>query len=580
MSYRVLAPSDTGSKFVILEITDIAGVNTRDKSMSRPPDQFHNLQNILLKGRGFEKRAGSQPKGAFMPGDSVSSLGFLETDSGITPLAMVDSSLFKFVSGSWIQGDKMDYTADRFASIVTMTTKSGSSLDSGTTTSGTTPYLIEDTAQTWTPGEHIGRCVVIRGEVKLITDNTTAILFLGDKLNSDTASFYQSQAYNIYAVAPHAFIANGVDSVQKYDLTTTTPIDGTHVSGGKAFPIFSFLSTHQGRLVASTGTGNNNDRIFLTDQGIGENITLDTNLNINVNFFNDGDAVTAHGSLPLSNGSTLLVAKTRSVHAVDGTNILNYISRPVFDNVGCIAPKTFKIMGGNAFFLSHLGVMSLGNSEGQRGLLDSPLPISDDIQDEIDAFSYEDKQAACAEFHENRYYFQVGNKAWYYDIEASLRQQRHIWVPLSFPYAFNDIKEIDGDLYGGRQTSGQVYTILTDTKDGTTNVSMVMETSDITLPGISNMWVDRFEISAEEELSTILKLQISYDGSDFGPIVNNALDNANKVYSFPIGVRCKSFKLRLSETGSQTPSRIHLPIRIFLAVSDFGDGGSKQSSLS
>jgi hypothetical protein len=578
--YRVLSPSESGSRFTIIEIMDIAGVNTKDKSLSRAPDEFAKLQNILLEKRGWEKRSGSSTFGSAQSGNEVAALGFLEQNSGVTPLMIVNATLYKYVSNAWAASDKSDYTPDLFASIVTMTSKSGSSLDSGTTTAGSTPYYLEDTNQTWTPGEHTGRCVVIQGEVKLITDNDETKLFLGDKLNSDTDADYQSQAYNIYAVAPFAFIANGTDAVQKYDLTTHTPIDGTHVSGGRALPVFNFLSVHQGRLVGSKGSGNDNDRVFLMDQAIGENMTTDTNLNINLNFFNDGDSVVAHGSLPVGNGSVLLVAKHRSVHAIEGTNILNYTSRPVLSSVGCIAPKTFKIFGSNAFFLSHLGVMSIGNAEGQRSILDDPLPISEPIQDEIDALTDEEKANACGAFHNNRYYLQIGDNAWYYDLEASLRQQRHVWVDLDFPYAFNILTEIDNVLYGGRQTNGQAYRILSGTKDGTTNVVMQLESADISFPGVPNMWVDRIEVTGEPELSTVLRLQCAFDGGSYEGVVTQALDNQNYVYRFNIGKRCKSFRFRIAETGSQNPVRLHLPIRIFVAVSDFGEAASKQSSLS
>ena len=579
MTSRLLSPSDTGSAFAILEISEFSGLNTRDKGMSRTPDEASSLKNIILKGRGFEKRAGSAVFGAAQTGSKVVGLGALTQDSGVTPLMMVNQTLFKYVSSAWAAGDKTNYTANLDTSIVTMTTKSGSSLDSGTTSSGTTPYLIEDSSKSWTPGQHIGRCVLILGEVKLITDNTSTILFLGDKLNGDTASVYQTIAYSIFAVAPFAFIANGTDAVQKYNLTTTTPIDGTHVSGGKALPLFKFLSTHQGRMVGSTGTGDKNDRVFFTDQGIGENMTVDTNLNINLNFFNDGDEVSAHGSLPLANGSALLVTKTRSVHAVEGTNILNYASRPVFSSVGCIAPKTFKILGTNAFFLSHLGVMSIGNSEAQRGVLDDPLPISLPIQEEIDALTTAQKTNACAQFFGNRYYIQIGSRCWYYDLEQSLRQQRHVWLNGTFPYGFNIFAEIDGAFYGGNQLSGQAYTILTGTQDGSTNVTMQWESSDISIPGMPSVWVENVEITAEESASTMLRLQIATDGGSYGSIIGHALDNESRVYVFPIRKYCKNFRLRLTETGSETPVRIHLPIRVYYGSSEYGESGSKDSSL-
>lgn len=587
MTYVILPPQQTGSKFTIIEVQEMAGLNTRDKTLARMPDEFSKLTNVTLKGRGLEKRGGSDVLGSVQDGDFVSAFSSLEQDSGTTLLMMVKNTLYKFVGGNWTPSDKTDYAQDLPASIVTMTSKSGDSVASGTTTAGTTPYYIEDSGQTWTTGQWIGYCVVIRGEVKLITDNDATNLFVGDKLNSDSNAFYQGQDYDIFAVAPFVFIANGTDFVQKYNLTTTTAIDGTHVTGGRPLPKFNFLSVHQGRLVGSIGTGNNNDRIFLMDQGIGENMTTDTNLNININFSNDGDEVVAHGSLPLPGGSLLLVAKNRSIHAVEGTNILNYTSRPIFTDVGCVAPKTFQIYGARAIWLSQRGVISVGKDTEYlnaytRSLLisDEALPISFPIQDEIDAFSDEEKANATADFFNHRYYLQIGSRAWYYDIEQTNLQKRNVWVDLNFPYSFNIIKEVDLVLYGAGQTSGQAYTLFTGNKDRSENVIMEIESSDIYLPGLPNAWIDRVEITAEKELSTVLRLQVATDGGSYGNVITNTLNRNDYVYTFKIGVRCKSFRIKITENGSQNPVRIHLPMRIFLNVSEFGDPGTKQSSLS
>lgn len=587
MTYTVLPPQQTGSKFTIIQVQEIAGLNTRDKSLTRMPDEFLSLQNIVLKGRGFSKRPGSTTFGTAQVGNSVAAIGALTQDSGDTPLMMVGQTLYKYVSGAWAASDKTNYTADLASSIVTMTSRSGSSLDSGTSSSGSTSYFVEDTSKTWTPGQWIGHCIVIQGEVKLITDNTATIVFLGDKLNSDDNTAYQSKAYTLYAVSPFAFIANGTDFVQKYDLTTTTPIDGTQVTNGKPLPKFSYLSVYQGRLIGSTATGDNNDRVFMMDQAIGENITTDTNLNVNLNFFNDGDGIVAHGPLPLPSGSLLLVAKNNSIHAVEGTNILNYTSRPIFTDLGCIAPKTFQIYGARAIWLSQRGVVSVGKDQEYlnaytRALLisDEALPISFPIQDDIDAATDQERANATAAFVDHKYYLQIGTKCWYYDLEQTNLQKRNVWVDLSFPFAFNVIQDIDQIIYAGRQTSGQAYKLFTGTKDVATKVVMSIETADISLPGTPNVWLDRVELSSEAENSTVLKLQVSVDGGDYGDVITNTLNRADHVYTFKLGVRCKSFRLKITENGSQSPVRIHLPIQIYVNVSEFGDSGTTQNSLS
>lgn len=575
----VEAPAaDRGNNFDVMEIMEIAGVNGRDRDLSLQNDEFNSLQNVILKGRGLEKRGGTPLLGVAQSGNKVVGLGHHESDDGITPLMMVNQTLYKYVASAWTASDKTDYTADLDAVLLRFNSKaSGSATDSGTSTSGSTTYLIEDTSQTWTPGEFQGFCVVIEGEVKYIADNTEVTLILGEKLNSNIDSDYQSKSYEIYPLTPHVFILNGTDGVQKYDLTDTTAIDGTHVTSGKALPNAKVGCVHQGRMALATGTGDDNDRLFLTDVGVGENVTTDTNLNINLQFFNDGDNIVNLGSMPLAEGSACVVAKTESVHVIEGDNILNYTSRSIVEREGCFAQKSFATGRGTAFMLGKNGkVISLADT-GQ-GPLSDPLPISRAIQDDIRALSETVQQNACAVVYDNKYFLRVGDLMWYYDIEQSLAQNRHVWVDMLYDSGdldFNVLAVVNDALYAGSASSGQAYTMFSGDDDNGEPIEMVIDSGDVTLPGRPHFWVERVEIMADSSPSTVFAFQFLTDGGSFGAVQSATLDATDSRYVFNVQKRCRSFRYRISELGTESAARIILPIRIFYRRGESGEDGTK-----
>lgn len=577
VNYVEASAVDRRRNFDVMEITEVAGINTRDEDLSLLADEFNSLQNVILRGRRLEKRSGVDVFGAEQTGNEVAGIGHHESDSGITPLMMVGSTLYKYVDGAWTASDKTNYSSDLDTTILRFNSKSGSSVVTGTTSSGSTTYLLEDTSKTWTPGQFQGYCVVISGEVKYIADNTAVTLILGEKLNSNIDSDYQSKSYAIYALTPHAFVLNGTDSVQKYDLTTTTAINGSHVSGGKSLPIAKVGCVHQGRMWLATGQGDDNDRVFLTDVGVGENITTDTNLNINLQFFNDGDNIANLGSMPLSEGSACVVAKTESVHIVEGDNILNYTSRPVVDREGCYAQKSFATGRGTAFMLGKAGkVISLADT-GQ-GPLSDPLPISRAIQQDIAAHTDAEQQDACGVVYDNKYFLRVGDTMWYYDIEQSLSQNRHVWVDAQYIVGalnFNCLAVINEALYGGSASAGQAYTMFSGNDDNGSDIEMVIDSGDISLPGRPHFWVERMEIMAEQQADTVLAFQCKIDGGDWGPVQSATLSRTDNRYVFNVQQRCKSFRYRICESGSEEAAKIILPIRIFYRRSDSGEDSTK-----
>jgi len=575
MAYTIVPPA-IDDQFECLEISRIGGLNTRDHPLSLGPDEFTALTNVFTEGRGFEKRLGLADYGTEQGTDKkVVGLNFYEDDTnGIIPLMVSDQTLYKYVSSAWAASDKTDLTTALDTQIIPFHSKSGASLTSGTSTGGSTAYQLEDSGAAWTEGQYQGFCVVCAGEVKYIADNDATTLILQDKFNSDKDADYQSKAYNIHAVAPHSFIMNGTDAVQKYDTTTTTAIDGTHITAGKSLPIASVGAVHHGRMWLAAGKGDDNDRLFITDEGMGENITTDTNLNINIQFENDGDSVVAIGSAPLSTGAVMVSAKKRSVHLTEGDNILNYTTRPVIRGDGCIAKKSFATGRGTAFMLGEKGVFSI--SDLGTAPLNDPLPISRDIQPTIDALSAAQKADACGAVHDNKYWLAIGGNMWYYDMEESLIQNKHVWCDAGIDAVnFNVMSVIDNKLYAGDDTKGQVYEFLTGNQDDGENIEMVISSGRFSLPSRPHMWIDRIELMAERETSTVISMQHATDGGALGTLTNKTLSNVNNRYVFNINKRCYDFNWKLTETGSNTAARIYYPIRIFFARGSTGEDGSK-----
>ena len=580
-----IAPHDNSAvdpkgDFSVAEIFAVRGMNTNDSPMSLNTEEMTVFNNFELGPRYIRRRPGSALLGTD-PGSitKVIGLGHLEQDSGNTLLFLGNNGdLYKYSSGSWSVSDKTNYDITNDANIVTFTSKSGASLESGTSTSGTTKYIIEDSSKTWVPGAYKNRCVVIRGETKFILDNTVTTLYLSDRLNRDTDSDYQTQAYNIYAVSPFAFIANGVDYVQKYNLTTHVPLDGTHVTSGEALSLFRYLAQHQGRLWAARGIANDNDRVFISDQAIGEQFTKDTNLNVNLALLNDGDEVTGIASLPLREGSVLLVTKNESVHSVEGTTVLDYAVHARFSKSGCIAPKTLKVSGRSAFMLGFDGVLRF-SGDGTSDLLQKPIPISEPIKGDLDDFSEAQKRAACAEVWNNKYHLCIGTSMYVYDIVESIRREQHIWSKYTFPWSFHVLHAMGNSLYGGSATSGQVYQLFTtDNDDSDARIFATLETPWITFPGAPTGILDRVELMVdpdEAEDECVFRIAVAVDGGSYGTWITATIDEALGVYKFLIKETGTMFKIKLLDNFEDDPLRIAMPIRLFYSIGSFGPRDTK-----
>src|SRR3990167_3311083 len=566
-----IAPHDNAAvqpddDFSVAEIFAIRGINTNESPLSLNTEEMTVFRNFILGPRHMKRRKGSALVGTDPGGTKIIGLGHLEQDSGNTLLMLNDlGDLYKYSGGSWTVSDKTNYDVTNEANIISFTSKSGSSVENGTSSSGTTKYILEDASKSWTPGAYRNKCVVIRGETKFILDNTATTLFLSDRLNNDLDSYYQTQAYNIYAIAPFAFIANGVDYVQKYNLTTHVPLDGSHVTSGEAIPVFRYITPHQGRMWGARGLGNDNDRVFAGDQAIGEQFTKDTNLNVNLALLNDGDEVTGIISLPLRDGSVLLVAKNESVHSVEGTTILDYAVHSRFTKGGCIAPKTLKVSGRSAFMLGFDGVLRF-SGEGTADLLQKPIPISEPIASDLAAVAEATRRLACAEVWDNKYFLCVGTTMYIYDIVESIRREQHIWSTLEYPWTFNELHAMGNALYAGSSTTGQVYQLFTGNDDNGGRITATMETSWVTFPGGPCGILDRIEIPADENSAVTLRVAVAVDGGDYGTWITATLDQDLGIYKILIKETGTMFKIKLLDNYTGTPVRIAMPLRLFYSI--------------
>lgn len=575
-----IAPHDNSAvepsqDFSVAEIYAIRGMNTHESPLSLNTEEMTVFKNFVLGPRHMKRRLGASVYAADPGGiTSILGLGHLEQDSGNTLLMLGNNgTLYKYSTG-WTASDKTNYDVTNDANIITFTSKSGDSVENGTTSSGTTKYILEDAAKTWTPGAYRNKCVVIRGETKFILDNTETTLFLSDRLNNELDSYYQTQAYNIYAVAPFAFVANGVDYVQKYNLTAHVPLDGTHVTNGEALQKFRYITSHQGRLWAARGLGDDNDRVSISDQAVGEQFTKDTNLNVNLSLLNDGDEITGIASLPLLEGSVLLVTKNGSVHSVDGSTILDYTITQKFTRGGNIAPKSLRVSGRSAFMLGYDGVLRF-SGDGSSDLLQKPVTISEAINSDLAAVSEATRRLACAEVWDNKYFLCVGSTMYMYDIVESIRREQHIWSELEYHWSFNQLHVMGNSLYAASSSSGYVYQLFTGNNDDGQRISASMETGQITFPGAPSGYIDRIEIMADESASVVLRLAYSKDGGSYGTYLTATLDQDLGIYRFLIKERATSFKFKMIDNATGTPVRIAMPIRIFYSVESFGPRETK-----
>ena len=169
---------------------------------------------------------------------------------------------------------------------------------------------------------------------------------------------------------------------------------------------FTSITSHTNRLFGFGVSGQPDDALWASDILDGETWNTTTN-QIRIGG-HSGDPIRALHSWHNFN---LLVFKERSVYIVNTDPSLliaaNWWIKKVSDRVGCIARRTVAQVGGDCFFLSRFGVMSVGQiMEGAQTIVE-PQPISTPIRDWIDKINWSKANTSCATFWNNRYLLSV-----------------------------------------------------------------------------------------------------------------------------------------------------------------------------
>jgi len=439
-------------------VQDRSGVEVDDK-------EFYDLTNVRNNNlEGLCERKGAVK--VFSQTHTGSATGTLAVhtfvdDSGTKTYIKIDDTgkTYKSTGSSWseITASAPTFTnANTF--VVTMSTKDTGSANStsGTTTSAT-PTGITDTGETETLNEHVGRCLTVNNEIKLVTGNTAAEVFIAEKFDEEPSA----DSYTINPRAQEFFVANGTD-FYKCDGTTFTNLSTSNF----AYP-FEIIEAHQGRLFGCVGT-----RLHWSDLGIGEHFSR--------NAWRDFQTpIQAVKSI----GNVLVVYERDRVTTVFGDNPDNFFFQEVLGSIGTTSPKSVANYHGlYQFFLNEsLGVVVLSTkSLAPEGQPDEPFSISRDyISDDITGQSAANLQACVGEVDEDHYHLCIDNDWYVLNVKASGKTgfKKWIWTKDDRPDAMDAqvLGHFDQKFVSGPQDDGQVYEIETGTDDDGTAISTTIE---------------------------------------------------------------------------------------------------------
>ncbi len=374
-------------------------------------------------------------------------------------LKLNGANLFKSTGGAWSSVGSSFTDADAFFATA-YTRKTGASADAtGTATSGTSTSIVNSGAS-MTPAAHVGKVIVINGETKLISANDATTIFVSERLDKVPAS---GDSYSIYPRQQEAFFANGTD-FYKTDGSTNTRIDNSNY----AFA-FTGVEVHGNRLM-----GWKKNRLHWADSGVGEHFSR----NAWKDFPTDIKRVKSFGDV-------LVIYEADRVSVMFGDNPDNFFFRTLINGVGCSAPKSVANYGNYQFFLSEQqGVVFLTteNTRIDRNTLQSLSISKDYIQDSIDAFTSNERSAACGVVHNDSYHLFIGNTTFVLNVKASLlaNLQSWVWAKDTRPAAMNaNVLGLFGSrLVAGSNSSGQVYELDTGTDDDGTAITYTIKKSN------------------------------------------------------------------------------------------------------
>tara|TARA_R100001463_G_scaffold9938_6_gene29590 strand:- start:7559 stop:9139 length:1581 start_codon:yes stop_codon:yes gene_type:complete len=196
------------------------------------------------------------------------------------------------------------------------------------------------------------------------------------------------------------FVADGANKMRMITSDATSTVPSEHGLE------FSGITLHTNRLFGFGVPNQPQDAIYAS--AIIDGTTWDTtNDQIRIGG-HSGDPIIALQSWANFN---LIVFKERSVFLVN-TNPQLLVSsfwevKQISDRFGCAAKRSVAEVGGDVFYLSRFGVMSIGQVLNGAQTIVEPQPISTAIGNFIERINWNVADKACAKFWNNRYLLSV-----------------------------------------------------------------------------------------------------------------------------------------------------------------------------
>ncbi len=443
----------------------------RDRSgFKMGESEFYTLKNVDQNGtKGIRKRKGSAKYGGatHATGSKVEKVFTYRDSSGNeTYMKIAGGKLWKWNGTTYIQVDTDTFT-DGATSIAIMQSKevAGSSLDSGTSEDGDS-VSITDTDAAYDINEHVGHIIVVNGETKFITYNTSQKILVGDRFDNENSN----DAYNIYNQKQCVFIATGSEFLK----ANATAIERIDNASTYAYA-FSGIAPHLGRL---WGVKGNISRY--SDIGVGEHFSRGAQFNHQfplVSIRELDDIIVMHGY--------------KGVDVIFGDNPDNFSRQPAMTDVGNMAPASVASYPGHQFFLDDkLGVVILSRQElKQENQGVEPLSVSYDyINEDIFDHSSAELLAANGFVRGDYYYLRIGDDVYKLNITASLTTPQTygrivwMWSKESYPDAITpNAMGLHGTSFVfGSKNNGQTYEVHKDDTydDAGEEIEMIVEKID------------------------------------------------------------------------------------------------------
>jgi len=196
------------------------------------------------------------------------------------------------------------------------------------------------------------------------------------------------------------FVCDGANTMRMITNDANSTVPTAH---GLAF---TSVTSHTNRLFGFGVSGQPNDGLWASD--ILDGTTWNTTTNQIRIGGHSGDPIRALHSW---HNFHLLVFKERSLYIVNTDPSLliaaNWEIKKISDRFGCVSRRTVAEVGGDCFFLSRFGVMSIGQIMNGAQTIVEPEPISTPIRDWIEKINWSKAHTACGTFWGNRYLLSV-----------------------------------------------------------------------------------------------------------------------------------------------------------------------------